>query len=52
MTELYMFLQHNGTVRYAAQQRSSMELTTDKRALRTAGSYLQTNYTCLCVQSC
>jgi len=50
MTELYMLLQHNCTVVYATHQRSSMELTTDQRTLRTAGSYLKTNFTCLCLE--
>jgi len=38
MNELCMFLQHNYTVGYATHQRSSMELTTDQRTLRSAGS--------------
>jgi hypothetical protein len=38
MTELCMCLQHNCTVGYATHQRSSMELTTYLRTLRSARS--------------
>ena len=37
------FCNVNCTVRYATHQRSSVELTTDQRTLRTAGSYLITS---------